>query len=425
LFDEAGAPKPAAPPADWVRYGERWSVGWFLHGRVLSEGGAWNLELDVRSARNGKTVGRAVLSAGWLPGLLQRIDSEFVTAAQPLLSSDAGDSASIEARPLHGQEQASTSNNQRVVDTTAVPVARSRSSGTARSALVLSAGGSLVFREMSSRSGQNPFGELHGQRGTLPVVNVGARFFPGALVSNGFWSQLGVAAEFERSVAGSARFSGENGEVAVATSLLGYSAGPHARIPFHGNHGELGLSILFGRQRLALDFGSAGAPSSGEPLPSAPPRSLSASGVGGVPDVDYTYWRFGLDGGYRFMPWLGVNAAVGYRLVTDAGGDAGEIASGSVAAGEPAFFPSDHVNAVDGGLSVDFHVTRSFAVRIGASAGVYAHDFNVSSSSLITDEGQRRPNAGGALDRYIRGGLGVVWEPGRPALSAPGAKPSG
>jgi hypothetical protein len=394
----------------------------FVLGDVTSQKGHWQLDLQVRSGHDGTPVGHAVIEAPAYATLLANIKEQLVDALQaPLLQSSPPVAGAVQELELDSEapppappqtappstdaneseeqtEPEPAAETEELVDE---PPARRRRRPRKRDPLMLGLQGGILYRSLEVADTQNPFNEFQGQRGAFPTLEFMAGFYPVAFVDRGFFANVGVVGTIEQSLGGTATIEDTDND--IDTNLFGFSVGP--RIRFFGlrERGEIAISGAYGMQRMTLDFDSAAA---GE----APPRSVTGSGVGGVPDVDYRFLRIGVDGSYRFSRGFGLNLDLGYRLVYNPGDDPGEISGDFNAEGEPPFFPSDEADGFDAAASVDILLTKGLDLRLGGDLRYYFHDFNVSPENQVIDS-QRRPTAGGAIDYYLRGMAGLVWTP--------------
>jgi hypothetical protein len=215
--------------------------------------------------------------------------------------------------------------------------------------------------------------------GPAPTIFGALAWYPGAHVTDGALANIGIVADIEQSVATKSVL--DTAGTKYSTSMSAYSLGLRWRVPFDAH--EVGISARYGRHAFEVTGDSdPGATVAGGP---AVKRDL-------VPDVAYQYLRPGLDARFGFGP-VGVGAYVGYRLVLSAG----DIQ-------EKVWFPKAKVLAVDAGLFVTYEFVKSLHALAGFDIRRYGYDMHSSPADLAKND-----VAGGAVDQYLAGFLGVEW----------------
>lgn|GEM_PF-1623787 len=200
-----------------------------------------------------------------------------------------------------------------------------------------------------------------------PALVVGVDWYPGTLLTDGFWSNVGVTAAAEILVA--AKSVMPDGTT-YNTNSDSYRGGVTARLPL--SRGELGLQATFGTHVFA--FG----------------ESTRGSAQLLVPTVRYRSARAGLFGRVPLAKRL--------TLVTGAGAhkvwEKGELAQ--------SFFPRHKVGAVDGSLGVQWHLGEAWRLEVGAEYRRYFY--------AMRPEPGDRFIVGGAVDQYLSGTISMGFE---------------
>jgi hypothetical protein len=198
-----------------------------------------------------------------------------------------------------------------------------------------------------------------------PVLAGSAEIFPLA-GSRGLLRDIGIMGGYSQSLF---LTSSVVGGPAINTTESAYFVGLRVRIHPASDPGWiLGISDSYASQ--AVSFGS-------------PPAALN----GQLPDVDCTGNRFAVDVRVPFGP-LSLRAAVGYRLIFDAGPVAKR-------------FTSPSVGGVDGELGAAYAVARGWEVRAIADYERYFYAFHPNVGDAYV--------AGGALDQFFGGRLAVAY----------------
>ncbi|HVZ74611.1 MAG TPA: hypothetical protein VHJ20_19650 [Polyangia bacterium] len=203
--------------------------------------------------------------------------------------------------------------------------------------------------------------------GPVPFIDVG--LYPGAFAGRGIASQIGIVGGYERLIGTSTVSNkGTANETTTTTTSQQYEVGLRGRTSL--GDGEVGLTAAYGQQSFRVSASDA------------PP----ANGTG-VPNVQYTFFRLGLDGRVPAGP-ISLGAHVGTRLVPKVGPLATQ------------WFATTKTTSIEAGISASYALTPMFDIVVGADFLRYAFDFN-----------PVRPNnpvvAGGAVDQYISGYLAL------------------
>jgi hypothetical protein len=197
--------------------------------------------------------------------------------------------------------------------------------------------------------------------GAAPAFFIQGRWYPAAHFSGGIPAHIGLTGGYEQGVFLKSQVSG--GEE-LTTKMSEWYAGLRYRVPFEKH--ELGVQGTYGKHSFKV-----------EDDPAAPL----------VPDVDYSYLRFGLDGRVRVDQIL-LGAHFGYRMLLDTG----ELQSS-------AWFPNTGGGGVDAGLFAGYEFITGVALVAGFDFRRYFFSFDPSPGDPLI--------AGGAVDEYLSGWGGL------------------
>jgi hypothetical protein len=210
------------------------------------------------------------------------------------------------------------------------------------------------------------FGALRPyQLGGAPALRLSVAWYPGAHFSRGTLSHVGLEARASYALGLSSRNAAG---VEFPTRALSYEASLRGRLPA-GRH-AFGLAVGYGRD--LFDIQPAGAAQAG------------------VPAVAYGYARGGLDAQLWLTESIGVKARAGWRQLLSTGGFQ-----------TTAWFPRQRGAGIDAALAGTLAVAEGLEVELGAELRRYFF-------ALEPEPGDANV-AGGALDQYLVGTLGLSW----------------
>lgn len=210
-----------------------------------------------------------------------------------------------------------------------------------------------------------------------PAVYINATVYPGAWVTRGPGSWIGVTGSYELNFATKSVFAeGTVREGTLTTKANQFFIGLKGRVPIKTH--EIGLVAGYGEHVFNL---------------------LGDEAYPQVPDVFYKFMRVDLSGRLRFDA-LSLGAHIGTRFVNRTGGL------------ERDWFPGHtKTQSVEGGVNVGYRVITGLDVVFGLDVTRYAFDFNPFPSNA---DPNTKVVAGGASDTYIAGSLGVRYSlPGK------------
>ncbi len=207
-----------------------------------------------------------------------------------------------------------------------------------------------------------------------PAMGLKFQYFPGAHFTDGVGAQFGIDFEWESLFKfDSTRADGQT----FPTESQQFLVGLRWRYPT----GRWEPSVALGYGVHTFQFGVSGPPVPGE------------DNTPGIPSVRYEFVR--LAAGFRVQ--LGskerfiVGASIGFRGVFSYGGLESDL-----------WFPEAKGNGMDAMLMVGFALPKGFEIRLGGDYRRYWFDLNPVAPSAPRV-------AGGALDQYWGGFLGVAW----------------
>jgi hypothetical protein len=271
-------------------------------------------------------------------------------------------------RPQESEASASTGGAPTTAATTVTPAECGPDSPCpARNTSPLEAVAGISFFTRLLRYNQDIFNQLRSYSLSLaPAPFVSLNWYPGAHGSrDGFGAHIGVGGRFEHAVGLESR--DETTGTRFTTRALAAEGHVRGRIPFSVH--ELVLFGGAGLQSFSLGAGDGGA----DP---------------GVPDVNYTYLRFGFEGRLEPVDSLSITGRFAYRPVLSAG----EITSEE-------WFRRGSAAGLDAGVAITYEVLPSFDMVLAGELRRYFYSFNPEPTDAQV--------AGGAVDQYLFFSLGI------------------
>ncbi len=391
-------------PKPYVHVARKVGIKAYIHGSTTMSKKGWTLQLRVRNGKDGQIVAEPKLRAGWLPGLLKKIDKDLMRVLEEPLSKtslpEGGPPADDEAVTLEAEGSLSDDDPNR--DT--APRSRPKGSLPPASPLDANLAVGAIWRSLRYNKAVGDVYEhgLQPHRIGAPAVQVGVHWYPGAHVLDGMLAHIGLGFSYYRSIGGSTVVNAPGGASDLETTFSELNIGFRGRIPLHSGV-ELGLNGGWGTQSMVMEGDNETTPTQPDGDP------------GVVPDVEYTYYRFGPD--VRFELGIPLSAGVFVRTISLSTDD-GYFA-------EERWFPNAAGIGLDAVLTGEIELTDSLALTIGGEARYYGIDAN---SGAYEDNAQPNGNpyatpgvsentdgllhavAGGASDIYLGGFLGARYE---------------
>jgi hypothetical protein len=445
IAEKSARVAPESKTSVYVSAAKKHEVTAFVDGEVTMKDDGWALEMTVRNGADGEIIGASTLRAPWLPKLLTKIDKEAGKLLEPVfadakapggkkgavaaavvdLDDEDGDGKSAKAKKnkkgkgkpeksdeepkgaaaaeeepkrkeaakagsedeAEGREADPEEAKEAEPEAKDEPHDRGASDDARRGkklhGLELGVGFGVFSRALEYNQDVNRrFHEYHLP--LAPVAAVEGRFYPASYFTDGIAARFGLAARFERS-AGLSSKEDEGGGPTFGTKMQEYAVGVRYRQPLRPV--ELGGSLSYGSHEFSLDG-------------DAEPGLIAANGMpvarDRVPDISYQYLRPAID--VRLTAGrIFVGAGLGYRLVVGTG----EVGSAD-------WFPHSSAAGIDASLTGGYEVVPGLAVTASGDFRRYAFDMNAEESDLT----EPRDVAGGAVDQYLGGRIGVEWRPG-------------
>jgi hypothetical protein len=374
---------PASADRDvYVKHAAEYHTAAFIDGEVeFQKGSGWSVTLTVRNGADGKALGDTTLDAEKLPQLLEKIDAEAARRLAGYIDQAAASAAETrEEKSAHTEERPEESHGK-----SAPPAAGEQG----RKAILFEVAGGIQMFSRNFEYHQDINNRLNAYRISLwPAPEVRVGYYPGAHLTNNMAANIGLVAGIARSFGASSGI----GTATYDTTLLEAIVGPRFRMPVEGH--EIAISLLYGQHSFELQ-------SDHDPI------TVAANGLpvnrAYVPDVRYEYLRPGLDVRLAFGR-LRFGAGLGYRAVLGLG----QIASQT-------WFPYATARALDGFVNAGYEVIPGLYAMAGFDATRYALDMHTPPS----DRTAPRDAAGGAIDLYLTGHVGVEYRFGASNTSSP------
>lgn len=212
---------------------------------------------------------------------------------------------------------------------------------------------------------QDLYDRLRTPRTNALVYRIDAAFYPFARPVK---DRIAVVAGYEAAFSGTVRDGEADAEFSVNFSEL--FGGVRLRQPI-GKH-EIGVSGTIGAMSAGLD---------------------DPAGAAGIPEFSYTVLNPQLDLGLDFGA-IGVRTALGYRKTIGSFGEASEAD----------WFPRMTGYGIDGELELEYRYSEAVAFELSGAMRRYVLEMNSRPQDAIDGESEV---AGGAVDRYLSGYLGM------------------
>ncbi len=274
-----------------------------------------------------------------------------------------------EAFPEPEEEEPQTSEPERVTAVEDVEVAEAP--GPNPVAIEVYLGMRLFSRKLSYND--DHYRQLRGYNLPLgPSIEGRLRWYPGAHFTSGIAAHIGIDAHFEQAFAIESRRRADN--ETFPTEMRSFGIGLRGRLPL-GAH-EVSLGVGFGRHDFVV-----------EP---AGPRIEGRSNLPEVPQVQSTFLRFGLEGRVHLVAGLRLHLGADYLVITSLGGIGSDV-----------WFPRASAGGIEAHGGFGYLLGSGFEVRLAFRLRRFFYSMNPEvGDSWI---------AGGALDQYLGGDLGVAW----------------
>ena len=207
-----------------------------------------------------------------------------------------------------------------------------------------------------------------------PAIELAMRWFPGAHFTDGFAAHIGVEASYERAFGIDSVPADPDDERVFPTRSQEWMIGLRGRFPYDDHFFSVGVG--YGNHYFIIE-------------PSGP----AVAGRGNQPEIprtEYDFLRLQGEARLALVGGLSLTMGLGYRVVFDSGGIQSEV-----------WFPASTVGGIETDLMVGYRLDNGIEIRLGFDYRRYFYAMNVELTSPWI--------AGGALDQYIGGSLGIAY----------------
>jgi hypothetical protein len=201
--------------------------------------------------------------------------------------------------------------------------------------------------------------------------------YPAAFFTDGFISNIGLTFEYHQGLTTKSSYARDGVTQEFDNVHSQWLAGARIRFPFDTL--EIGAQFAYGVHKFFL-------------------KGDESSPI--IPDVKYGFVKLAVDGTLS-LGKVSLGARVGVRML----GSMGEL--------ESLWFPGATGTGLDAGLMGVYALSDSLGIALGVDVYRYGFDFNAIPENNVVV-------AGGAVDQYLSGWLGVRWQLGGGASAAAG-----
>lgn len=346
------------------------SVSGLIEGDVLREDGVWSAYVRLVDGRSAAVVSQHYYDASTLSALMKSVQGNVgKDFRKDIKKLGVKGPATVAAAPAVAVAAAPPPEK--------APPPKKKKAGKTRpkgpAAVDIEADFRIVRRTL--RYNEDLRGDLRDYTlGAAPGVGLRFQYFPGAHFTSGVGAQFGIDFEWERLFAIDSKR--DDGAV-FPTESQQFLVGLRWRYPT--GRWEPFVVVDYGVHNFR--FGVSGPPVPGE------------DNTAGVPSVRYEFVRFG--GGFRVALGKKESYIIGANIALRGVFNVGAI-------GSYTWFPEAKANGMDTGLFVGFGLPLGFEIRVGMDYRRYWFDLN----PVAPDPPYV---AGGALDQYLAGTLGIAW----------------
>jgi hypothetical protein len=387
---------PSSDEKAYVSKASEYRTAAFVDGEVKQQKSGWSVTLTVHNGADGAVLGDTTIKAAKLPKLLKKIDEEAarklaVTLDQASAPDLKKKAEAEEEKPVAESEKPAKEEPEEDAEEPREKRAAPPPEEHGPKPVLLELAGGMQAFSRSFEYHQDVNGSLHPYHLSLwPALEARVGYYPGAHFTRNMAANIGLIAGITRSFGASSSI-GDAGKD-YGTTMQELLIGARFRLPIQRH--EIGVSFLYGNQRFDID-------SDHDPV------NVAANGLrvnrDYVPNASYQYLRPGLDARLQFGR-LRFGAGLGYRVV---------VGLGQLTA--PAWFPHATAQALDGFINAGYEVIPGLYVVAGFDATRYALDMH----TVAADRTTARDFAGGAVDQYLTGHLGVEYRLGESRASSP------
>jgi len=353
------------------------AVSGLIDGDVLYEDRVWSAYIRLVDGDSAKVISQHYYDASTAAALAKsvqaNIGSDFSKDIRKLGVAVPGAAVAAPIAVATPTRSESTSSKIKEKDEPKPKAKKKRRKGDRPAAVDIEIDFRVVHRTFNYKDDLR--GDLRDYKLTAgPGVGTKFQYFPGAHFTAGVGAQFGVDFEWERLFKiDSTRADGAT----FPTESQQFLIGLRWRYP----KGRWEPSVVLGYGVHRFSFGLSGPPVPGE------------DNTAGIPSVKYEFVRLG--GGFRVeigkQKLFILAASIAFRGTFSVGG-----------IGTNLWFPEAKANGMDALLMMGFALPKGFEIRLSGDYRRYGFDLN----PVPPDPPYV---AGGALDQYFAGALGVAW----------------
>lgn len=346
----------------------------FVAGDIAMVGKQWTLKVKLLGS-DGESLGDFSLKSSWYPGLLKEIDRNLPTTVADLLGAAKAEPVAEDADETPEEEAADEEPADEEEDEP------EDDAGPGPSPLNVSLQFGAAIRNWTPKDAL--FDQVLSQENVgllAPRLRFG--IYPVAFFSSGALANLGVIGSFEQSISGETQVPAIGATPATTASMSEqeYWFGLNFRVPA-GEH-QIHFSAGPGKHSVTTEI---------------PPGYF-------IPDVGYSYFRFGFGGELR-LGSLGLGLGAAYRPVSSLDDDEGQVAS-------PDWFANAEADGVELEVELNYGLTESLFLVLTGDYRRYGFNFHRTPADQAMTQpttGQPLPIAGGASDAYLGFWAGAAY----------------
>ncbi len=357
------------------------AVSGLIDGDVLYEDRVWSAYIRLVDGDSAKVISQhyydASTSAALAKSVQANIGSDFRKDIRKLGVAVPGAAVAAPIAAATPTRSDSTSSQIKEKDEPKPKAKKKRRKGDRPAAVDIEVDFRVVHRTFDYKDDLR--GDLRDYKLTAgPGVGTKFQYFPGAHFTAGVGAQFGIDFEWERLFKiDSTRLDENLEEQSFPTESQQFLIGLRWRYP----KGRWEPSVVLGYGVHRFSFGLSGPPVPGE------------DNTAGIPSVKYEFVRVG--GGFRVeigkKELFILAASIAFRGTFSVGG-----------IGTNVWFPEAKANGMDALLMMGFALPKGFEIRLSGDYRRYGFDLN----PVPPDPPYV---AGGALDQYFAGALGLAW----------------
>jgi len=340
------------------------------------------LVLSVHNGADGSLIQDVEIKGENPAKLSKNIDSTLVVNVADVISQGKAGSeeASADDNPEKGSDESEDKKDEKAKDEEEAPAAASAADGSddGPSPLDITAGLRAVHRSFDYHDTPAQLYPNAGFPSPLtyqlplgPAVFIDGTVYPLAFGGRGAAANFGITGGYELNFATKSVFAESTpNQVELTTRASQFFIGLRGRIPVQTH--EFGLVAAYGQQTFEL---------------------VGDENKALIPDVSYKFVKLAADAKFRFDE-LTIGFHVGTRLVSDTGGLKAD------------WFPNTKTQSVEAGLLLGYGIIPHLDLIGGVDLVRYAFNFNPIPNGA---DPKTQAIAGGAVDQYVSGWLGVRY----------------